>query len=568
MIVAIEQNEIPQVLAAQQEFAAALRERGIVVDGLPEMDGDWHRAATSDDKPGKESATYMASLEGSVPHGVINNFRTGERVQWAHTGEQARELTQEEREQIKQQRQNRAEKKAQEWEERSQWINKEWRNLPWAQDSHGYLQRKGIENHGLKLDRHNNLVMPLEDINGKLWSVQRISAEGDKLFTKGGRTQGCFCVVGDEDARKPVVIAEGYATASSIYENTGLPVVCALNAGNLEGVARAYREKFPDRPIFIAGDNDHVKEADGKPNVGKDKSMAAANAVGGHTMLPDFRRDNRGTDWNDLAASEGKGAVLAQISQRMTECGIAVKVAPYRDLREYLDVPFANKDTAKDLGARYDTQAKQWYIPSGTEQAAFAPWFKDKTVSVVKEPTARDVPKPTYLNVPFREKDEAKQLGALWDKEQRSWYVPANVASVPFAKWVQPARERQEERQQPAQSATAAPRHDLNKNQAQMHVVGTERLAENVESLKKHPALADRTAEALATLAYFRGLVQESMQDQPQAVKDALLARFDKAAEDPATLARLEKADAPAQGIKAQNKEQRQERKDTYEHSL
>ena len=42
----------------------------------------------------------------------------------------------------------------------------------------------------------------------------------------------------------------------------------------------------------------------------------------------------------------------------------------------------------------------------------------------------------TYLNVPFREKDEAKALGARWDPERRSWYVPAGVALDDFSRWL------------------------------------------------------------------------------------------------------------------------------------
>ncbi len=29
-----------------------------------------------------------------------------------------------------------------------------------------------------------------------------------------------------------------------------------------------------------------------------------------------------------------------------------------------------------------------------------------------------------YLNVPYSEKDEAKQLGAKWDRAKKLWYVP------------------------------------------------------------------------------------------------------------------------------------------------
>lgn len=39
------------------------------------------------------------------------------------------------------------------------------------------------------------------------------------------------------------------------------------------------------------------------------------------------------------------------------------------------------------------------------------------------------------LNVPFEEKDEAKDLGARWDPTARCWYVPAGLDPSPFARW-------------------------------------------------------------------------------------------------------------------------------------
>ena len=41
----------------------------------------------------------------------------------------------------------------------------------------------------------------------------------------------------------------------------------------------------------------------------------------------------------------------------------------------------------------------------------------------------------TVLNVPFAEKDEAKQLGARWDPKRRKWYVPPGVDAALFARW-------------------------------------------------------------------------------------------------------------------------------------
>ena len=45
----------------------------------------------------------------------------------------------------------------------------------------------------------------------------------------------------------------------------------------------------------------------------------------------------------------------------------------------------------------------------------------------------------TYLAVPFKEKDAAKALGARWDRQAQSWYVPPGVDRTPFAKWTKAA---------------------------------------------------------------------------------------------------------------------------------
>lgn len=61
----------------------------------------------------------------------------------------------------------------------------------------------------------------------------------------------------------------------------------------------------------------------------------------------------------------------------------------------------------------------------------------------------------TYLAVPFKEKDEAKKLGAKWDKDAKAWYAPEGVdlAKSGLARWsdngpnvvkVEPNKERPE----------------------------------------------------------------------------------------------------------------------------
>jgi hypothetical protein len=41
-----------------------------------------------------------------------------------------------------------------------------------------------------------------------------------------------------------------------------------------------------------------------------------------------------------------------------------------------------------------------------------------------------------FLKVPFAEKEEAKALGARWNGERKSWYVPDGKPTEPFERWL------------------------------------------------------------------------------------------------------------------------------------
>ena len=40
------------------------------------------------------------------------------------------------------------------------------------------------------------------------------------------------------------------------------------------------------------------------------------------------------------------------------------------------------------------------------------------------------------LEVPYKDKDEAKGLGAWWDSELKKWFVPSGRDIAPFSKWI------------------------------------------------------------------------------------------------------------------------------------
>ena len=48
----------------------------------------------------------------------------------------------------------------------------------------------------------------------------------------------------------------------------------------------------------------------------------------------------------------------------------------------------------------------------------------------------------TYLNVPYAEKDAAKALGARWDAAVKKWYAPGTVDITLYANWAEEANSR------------------------------------------------------------------------------------------------------------------------------
>lgn len=60
----------------------------------------------------------------------------------------------------------------------------------------------------------------------------------------------------------------------------------------------------------------------------------------------------------------------------------------------------------------------------------------EEQIQEMMQAAAQTSPERTYLDVPFREKDEAKALGAKWDKQEKSWFVPAGMDTAAFEKWM------------------------------------------------------------------------------------------------------------------------------------
>ncbi len=316
-----------------EQFADALRACGLQPNGPVHMDGAMHRVPVEGDKGKERSGAYVGYLD-RWPAGFIQNFKTGVKTTWKATGKVAA-LGKEDRARVAaeaaQRRHERALERERQYERAAQQADAIWTAAtPVA--AHPYLAEKGVLSHGLRQgvdgqiitvqDREGieygvsiagRLLVPVIDTNGKMMSLQFIDAAGTKMFMPNARVESGHFVIGNLDKPGPLLIAEGYATAATLHELTGMPAVVAFNAGNLAPVAETLRQRHPDRIIGIAGDNDHQQEAKGKPNVGREKAAEAAAGVGGFVLLPAFAEQDAGSDWNDLVRGQGRDAASRQL---------------------------------------------------------------------------------------------------------------------------------------------------------------------------------------------------------------------------------------------------------------
>ncbi|MGZ4954401.1 MAG: toprim domain-containing protein [Methylobacter sp.] len=262
---------------------------GVIFTDRPLLaDSVLHRVHVDGDKRGTKNGAYILHADGN-PSGWFQHFKTGISGRWTLSGKRE-PMTKAMREQIeadKQRRQIEQQLRHKDAADKARFI---WSNSKTvtAQTQHPYLIKKNIQPHGVRLYRDDALVIPVYDENKQMVNLQMIQPDGAKRFLSGGRKKGCFAVIGKVEAGSIIQACEGWATGASLHESTGHFTVVALDAGNLEPVARVFRRLYPDNQIIICGDND-------ESGTGQKAARAAAVAVGGKYILP----ATVGHDFND-----------------------------------------------------------------------------------------------------------------------------------------------------------------------------------------------------------------------------------------------------------------------------
>jgi len=291
---------------------AACATVGIAYKAFPH-DGLFHVVDAIDGKPRNGAGRVKFFKDGLG--GITFNFQTVHTQAFFVNGTATAKLDPAEQQRIKHEQQKRESEKLKGYDRAALKAVQIWNKSAPAPVDHPYLVTKQIGPHGARLSNwertiidddgkrqklviDNCLIIPLFNAVGQIRSLQAIFPDKHPLLDRNkdflpfGQLAGLFWWIGSKS--ETVLIAEGFATAATLHEETSSRVYLAYTAGNLLAVGQTIREKLPNAEIVFCADNDTNTAG----NPGLSKATAAAEAVGGSVAVPPIAGD-----FNDYAIS-------------------------------------------------------------------------------------------------------------------------------------------------------------------------------------------------------------------------------------------------------------------------
>ena len=289
------------------DFVSFCRSYGLMIDHLPRV-GRISRYGTENHP---RSRNGSASYEGDW--GWCQNWETMTSPEFWFPKKTLTEADKAEyRRKIRESMQKDAERRS----DAKQRMIERWNGLEPLRGSHPYLDRKGLSMQGcnqLRIDK-DLLVVPMYR-NGNLVSLQTISPDGEKRFTKDCPTKGASLFLSRRNSRL-TCFCEGLATGLSIFQCIPYSaVVVCFNAAGLVECSKVWK---PLGMCCVCADNDHVTAQ--KPpfvNPGIQAGIEAAKALNCGLAYPE---GIEGTDWNDAMqewGSDSSWKVKLAIERRM-----------------------------------------------------------------------------------------------------------------------------------------------------------------------------------------------------------------------------------------------------------
>lgn len=265
------------------------------MDWQPVADGSIHRFHIPGDKAGTHNGWYVLFVD-SIVSGCFGSWKAGSSYTWSRHKPANPLESQLIAQRIAQAKRQRDAEQNERQQSAAEYANRLWRDASRAAPNHHYLIAKGCSPYNLR-QYGEDLLVPLYH-SGELVNLQRIAYDGQKRFLYGGQVKGSYSPLGKIVAGQPLYLCEGWATGATLHAETGHPVACAMNCGNLLEVGRHLQRRHPDAVLIFAADDDRQT----KGNPGKTSAMAAAAALRCGLILPPWPANapQHLTDFNDL----------------------------------------------------------------------------------------------------------------------------------------------------------------------------------------------------------------------------------------------------------------------------
>jgi putative DNA primase/helicase len=267
---------------------------------LADSDGQIIRTGTAS-KPRSKNLWGIAYHDRGLPVVVIaGDWATGAEMKWVAGNVDT--MTPAEQRALKRRmaeaKRAREEEQDRQWETKAAEAVRRVHSSEPADPQQPYLLSKGTGPHKAR-QQGRELLLPLVDFNGKVWSLQTIDEAGNKRLMAGGKKAGNFIVVDGPDYPARVLICEGFSTGCTLAEiDPAALVLAAVDCGNLQAVATGARNRWPDADLIVCGDDDRATPG----NPGATAARAAALAAGARFALPDWpaAAPVHLSDFNDL----------------------------------------------------------------------------------------------------------------------------------------------------------------------------------------------------------------------------------------------------------------------------
>ena len=177
---------------------------------------------------------------------------------------------------------------------------------------------------------------------------------------------------------------------------------------------KSVKKECPDGKVLNPKTNRCIKDVKDNPVCGQGEVLRNGKCVCGKKHIWDEKKQKCVCP-TGLTYNKETGFCKDQTDYTSLYYNIISKFP--KTYKVYMNISYKNKDKAKELGAKWDYTKKKWYYTEETK------------LGVINKLNYLSYPKPRVYNVKISIycKDDLKKLGLHWDNNDKTWFYYSNL---------------------------------------------------------------------------------------------------------------------------------------------